>query len=173
MVAARIDHLVSEEVAHLQHSKKFVEEEGTAEVRQTPVITGDAQVSGRSAHSEPYLTKSEVRLRLPEVRSTPLETGLWALSEDCECAGFRFEHVAHYNTLTSSVEMHLRSRQRQTAGFADFRVTFEDAETIWTENCHKYRLDEIAMLARAASFELDAQWLDAEWPFAETLLAVA
>jgi hypothetical protein len=35
----------------LQHLKKFVEEADAAEVRQTPMITGDLKISGRMSHS--------------------------------------------------------------------------------------------------------------------------
>jgi hypothetical protein len=33
------------EIAELQHPYKFVEEEGTAEVRQTTMFTGDSYIS--------------------------------------------------------------------------------------------------------------------------------
>jgi hypothetical protein len=47
-----------QEIAQLQHLKKFVEKTDAAEVRQTPMITGDSKISWQSAHPEPYLTKS-------------------------------------------------------------------------------------------------------------------
>jgi dimethylhistidine N-methyltransferase len=84
----------------------------------------------------------------------------------------RFKHVARFNSETRSVEMHLRSLRRQTVGIqgADLAVTFEEGETIWTENSHKYSLDEVARIAEAAGWVCDAQWIDREWPFAESLL---
>jgi len=45
-------------MARLQQLVEFVEETDATEVRQTPMITGDFEISGRSAHPEPYLTKS-------------------------------------------------------------------------------------------------------------------
>ena len=44
-------------MAGLQHSKKFVEEVRATEVRQTPMFAGDSEISRRSAHSQPYLTR--------------------------------------------------------------------------------------------------------------------
>ena len=46
-------------------------------------------------------------------------------------------------------------------------------ETIWTEACHKFRPEQICAMARAAGFRLAAQWVDEEWPFAESLLVAA
>jgi len=47
-----------QEIAQLQQLKKFVEEVDATEVCQTPMITGDSNISWRSAHPEHYLTKS-------------------------------------------------------------------------------------------------------------------
>jgi L-histidine Nalpha-methyltransferase len=84
----------------------------------------------------------------------------------------QFEHVAKFNCESRSVEMHLRSARRQTIAIrrADLAVPFEEGETIWTENSHKYSLEEVGRLAAAAGFGCAAQWVDREWPFAETLL---
>lgn len=85
-----------------------------------------------------------------------------------------FEHVAKFNSETRSVEMHLRSTRRQTVAIrgADLKVTFEENETIWTENSHKYSLAGIDDMAERAGFHGEARWIDQEWPFAETLLRV-
>jgi dimethylhistidine N-methyltransferase len=86
----------------------------------------------------------------------------------------RFRHEARFNPTTRSVEMHLRavSAQRVTIPAAGFSVTFGQGETIWTETSHKYSLDEVESLAVRSGFHRDAQWVDCEWPFAETLLMV-
>jgi dimethylhistidine N-methyltransferase len=83
-----------------------------------------------------------------------------------------FEHVARFNTKTRSIEMHLRSNrvQRVTVARAGFSVTFREGETIWTESSHKYTLAEVEALAQGTGFRRECQWVDAEWPFAETLL---
>ena len=86
----------------------------------------------------------------------------------------RFEHVAKFNSETRSVEMHLRSASTQTVRIrrADLAVSFEDGETIWTENSHKFSLEEVARMAGEASFDGAAQWIDQQWPFAENLWIV-
>ena len=55
-----------QEVAELHHSQEFVKEIDAPEVGQTRMITSDFKIARRSSHSEPYLTKSEVKLRVPE-----------------------------------------------------------------------------------------------------------
>jgi len=84
----------------------------------------------------------------------------------------QFEHVALLNREARSVEMHLRSKRRQTASItsSELLVEFQQDETIWTESSHKYSSEEIFDLARAAGFRCQAQWIDEEWPFAESLL---
>ncbi|HEY4361372.1 MAG TPA: L-histidine N(alpha)-methyltransferase [Bryobacteraceae bacterium] len=86
----------------------------------------------------------------------------------------QFQHVARFNSETRSVEMHLRSKRSQTVEIrrANFVAAFEEGETIWTENSHKYSLAEVALMTEAAGFECTGQWIDKEWPFAETLLTV-
>jgi L-histidine Nalpha-methyltransferase len=84
----------------------------------------------------------------------------------------RFKHFSKLNRETQSIEMHLRSTQRQTVHIpaADLVVEFAMGESIWTENSHKYLLREVNELAETAGFSCDRQWVDREWPFAETLL---
>ena len=83
-----------------------------------------------------------------------------------------FSHVAIINHETRSVEMHLRSKRRQRVSIAaaDLEVEFHEEETIWTESSHKYSTMEVFQMARTAGFRCGAQWIDEEWPFAETLL---
>jgi L-histidine N-alpha-methyltransferase len=84
----------------------------------------------------------------------------------------QFEHLARFNAEARSVEMHIRSRSRQSVRIAgaDLTVNFEEGETIWTESSHKYAAEEVRHLAKQAGFYCDAQWIDREWPFAENLL---
>jgi dimethylhistidine N-methyltransferase len=90
-------------------------------------------------------------------------------------AGFAldsFRHEARFNPQTRSIEMHLRSArdQRVSIAKAGFSVAIRKGETIWTESSHKYSLAEVESLARKAGFRTDAQWVDGEWGFVETLL---
>ncbi len=86
----------------------------------------------------------------------------------------QFAHVIRYNAPEQRIEMHLRSRVRQTVAVraAGLTVDFEPDETICTEACHKFRPEQICVMARTAGFRLAAQWIDQEWPFAESLLVV-
>ena len=84
----------------------------------------------------------------------------------------QFEHVARINCEARRVEMHLRSRRHQTVNIpeAELLIDFHEGETIWTESSHKYAPEEVFHIASAAGFSCEAQWVDQEWPFAESLL---
>jgi L-histidine Nalpha-methyltransferase len=86
----------------------------------------------------------------------------------------QFGHEARFNPETRSIEMHLRSARNQNVSIAraGLTVTFHEGETIWTESSHKYSRPELLQLAMAANFRCEQQWVDDEWPFAETLLVV-
>jgi L-histidine N-alpha-methyltransferase len=83
-----------------------------------------------------------------------------------------FRHEARYNSSDRRVEMHLRSMCDQTVTIAqaECTVSFAKDETIWTESSHKYRAEEISGMARRNGYRCDSQWMDSEWPFAESLL---
>jgi uncharacterized SAM-dependent methyltransferase len=49
-------------------------------------------------------------------------------------------------------------------------VSFIKGETIWTESSHKYRAEDISEMSHRNGFRCDSQWIDTEWPFAESLL---
>ncbi len=83
----------------------------------------------------------------------------------------KFEHEARWNEPERRIEMHLRSRVDQTAYIqeADLTVALRAGETIWTESSHKFQLHELEEMAARAGFRVEAQWVDREWPFAESL----
>jgi dimethylhistidine N-methyltransferase len=82
-----------------------------------------------------------------------------------------FAHEARYHKRQRRIEMHLRSKRRQSVSIrdAEFTCTLRAGETIWTESCHKYRVEEIPGMAARTGFVCEAQWVDTEWPFAENL----
>ena len=84
----------------------------------------------------------------------------------------QFRHLARYNYHERRIEMHLLSTLEQTVTVpaAELMVTFRAGETIWTESSHKYNLPEVRQLAQQSGFRCENQWLDEEWPFAESLL---
>jgi dimethylhistidine N-methyltransferase len=86
-----------------------------------------------------------------------------------------FAHQARYDEAHRRIEMHLVSRRRQTVAIpaAGLSVNFEEGETIWTEACHKFRLDELGGMANRCGFDCAARWVDPEWPFAESLWVAA
>ena len=61
----------------------------------------------------------------------------------------QFTHVARINRDARSVEMHLRSKRRQTVSIpaAEVVVEFLEGETIWTESSHKYSAKEMFQTA--------------------------
>jgi L-histidine N-alpha-methyltransferase len=84
----------------------------------------------------------------------------------------QFQHVARFNREVRSIEMHLRSKRNQSVTIpgSELVVEFVEGETIWTESSHKYTTTEVSRLARSAGFRCRAQWVDEQWPFAESLL---
>jgi len=83
-----------------------------------------------------------------------------------------FDHEARWNAAERRVEMHLVARKAHAARIRaiDLPVTFRTGESIWTESSYKFDSDEPGRLARGARFAVAGQWLDRQWPFAETLL---
>jgi L-histidine Nalpha-methyltransferase len=86
-----------------------------------------------------------------------------------------FRHEARYNSTFRRVEMHLRSLRRQRIAIPGVGcvIDFLEGETIWTESSHKYRAGEISGMAERNAFRCVSQWLDSEWPFAESLLVAS
>lgn len=84
----------------------------------------------------------------------------------------QFRHVAFYDPEERRIEMHLRSLVPQTVRIrrAGLTVRFEEGETIWTESSHKYTLEDVVAMAERTGFRCDGQWIDHEWPFAQSLL---
>jgi L-histidine Nalpha-methyltransferase len=83
-----------------------------------------------------------------------------------------FRHVARYDESEQRIEMHLVSLCNQAVAIpgASCTVSFRRDESIWTESSYKYRAGEIVQIAERTGFHAKTQWVDQEWPFAETLL---
>lgn len=83
----------------------------------------------------------------------------------------KFQHLARWNESHRRIEMHLRSRVSQTVSLAacDVTVHFDAGETIWTESSHKFLPDEMHQMAEMCGFRVEAQWVDRQWPFVESL----
>ena len=83
-----------------------------------------------------------------------------------------FEHKARWNEAERRVEMHLVARRANvvTLRALDTTVSFRAGESIWTESSYKFQPEDVGRLAERTGFRLAGQWLDREWPFAESLL---
>ena len=83
-----------------------------------------------------------------------------------------FRHVASYNSAERRIEIRLRASSEQSVNIAraGLSLKFRAGDTIWTESAHKYRQEEIVEMGQRAGFRCLDQWVDEEWPFAETLL---
>jgi dimethylhistidine N-methyltransferase len=83
----------------------------------------------------------------------------------------QFRHVARYDEREQRIEMHLRSMQNQTVRIGkDMTVRLQEGETIWSESSYKFRCDQVRDMARSAGFQCRVQWVDDEWPFAQSIL---
>ena len=82
-----------------------------------------------------------------------------------------FAHEARYDERHRRIEMHLVSARRQTVSIpgAGITASFEKGESIWTEACHKFLLEELEGIAGRCGCRSQAQWGDPQWPFAESL----
>ncbi len=82
-----------------------------------------------------------------------------------------FEHEARYNDSRQRIEMHLRSKSDQTISInRNFSVSLMKRETIWTESSYKFRPEQVRAMAERGGFSCELQWLDEQWPFAQSLL---
>jgi L-histidine Nalpha-methyltransferase len=84
----------------------------------------------------------------------------------------QFLHRASWSASASRVEMHLvaASPQRVRVGRAQIEFEMSAGEPIWTESSYKYRADDMVRSLNAASFQLNAQWIDEPAQFALLLL---
>ena len=77
----------------------------------------------------------------------------------------QFAHSAFYNAPLKRIEMHLMSRVRQVVHVCGWRFTFEEGETLHTENSHKFTVDGLRALAIQAGFMPGPVWTDAQQLF--------
>jgi len=84
----------------------------------------------------------------------------------------QFAHEARYDDRERRVEMHLRALDALEVRIekAGLEIHLIRGETIWTESSYKYTLEDVIQMAVATGFRTAQQWVDEEWPFAESLL---
>jgi len=71
-----------------------------------------------------------------------------------------FAHRAHFNHREHRVEMHLVSTQTQEAHIDGKTFSFAKGETIHTENCYKYSLEDFMALGHDCGWQLEHVWTD-------------
>jgi len=84
-----------------------------------------------------------------------------------------FDHEARFIAERSRVEMHLVSRAAQSVRIDDRDINFAAGESIHTESCHKYHVEEFALLARTGGWEPQQVWLDRDKLFSVHFLRAA
>jgi dimethylhistidine N-methyltransferase len=72
----------------------------------------------------------------------------------------QFAHSAFYNAPLQRIEMHLVSRERQKVMLGGATFTFEEGETLHTENSHKFTIDSLRELATGAGYRPGPVWTD-------------
>jgi uncharacterized SAM-dependent methyltransferase len=78
--------------------------------------------------------------------------------------------VASYDEAAGRIEMHLQSQSNQTVVLdRELVVSFREGETIWTESSYKFRTEDLVALASRTGFHCELQWIDDEWPFAQSV----
>lgn len=74
----------------------------------------------------------------------------------------QFAHYAFYNAPLQRIEMHLLSRAKQSVTVGGERFSFEEGETLHTENSYKFTVDGLRALAQQAGFRPGPVWTDPE-----------
>ena len=86
-----------------------------------------------------------------------------------------FRHLACFDREHSRIEMHLKSTRRQVVRIPalNLNVSFEQGETIHTENSYKFTAESIRSMLGSADFSLAKTWTDEKNWFAVTLAVAA
>ena len=77
----------------------------------------------------------------------------------------QFAHSAFYNAPLQRIEMHLMSRVHQQVRLCGQTFSFEEGETLHTENSYKFTIDGLRALAIKAGFTPGPVWTDANQLF--------
>ena len=83
-----------------------------------------------------------------------------------------FSHHAFYNSDQQRIEMHLVSNNEQSVQVNGNTISFNEGETLHTENSYKYSLESFTSLSNAAGFALEKSWVDEEQLFSVHYLSV-
>lgn len=81
-----------------------------------------------------------------------------------------FAHRAYYNESEGRIEMHLVSREGQRVLIDGYEISFDEGESIHTENSYKYDDASLHALAEAGGFTIEQRWSDSSGYFADLLM---
>ncbi|MEL7486091.1 MAG: L-histidine N(alpha)-methyltransferase [Pseudomonadota bacterium] len=71
-----------------------------------------------------------------------------------------FRHEARWNEDRSRIEMHLVSTKAQKVTLLGEELSFEEGETIHTENSRKFRTEDLERLASQSGWRMTETWFD-------------
>ncbi len=76
----------------------------------------------------------------------------------------KFRHKAFLNEEMGRLEMHLESTARQSVRIDKLNrvFDFENGETIYTEDSHKFSREQIKEMAKTSGFEVKHSWYDSQ-----------
>ena len=86
-----------------------------------------------------------------------------------------FDHKAIWNATESRIEMHLVARHKQRVSIPansagpELNLTFDEGESIHTENSYKFTCARVERLLNSAGFALEQDWQDSRHLFAVNL----
>ncbi|MAW79391.1 MAG: hypothetical protein CMI63_04085 [Parvularcula sp.] len=81
-----------------------------------------------------------------------------------------FEHYAFYNEDEDRIEMHLRALRPTVIELDGHEFSFDEGETLHTENSHKFTLEKFEALVNQTPWRLEKSWTDEKGWFAACLL---
>jgi len=85
----------------------------------------------------------------------------------------RFRHEARFREAPPRIEMHLVSERAQRVRVGGHTVDLAAGESLCTEYCHKYRLEDVAELAGSAGFRTERVFTDPKRWFSVHALSAA
>ncbi len=80
-----------------------------------------------------------------------------------------FKHEARWNAPERRIEMHLVAARACAVHLCGEAFRFAQGDSIWTESSHRFDVRELRAWASQTGFACEAQWVDAQWPFAHSL----
>jgi dimethylhistidine N-methyltransferase len=83
-----------------------------------------------------------------------------------------FSHHAFYHCAQQRIELHLVSMNKLSVLVYGSTISFNEGETLHTENSYKYSLESFTSLSNAAGFAVEKSWVDEKQLFSVHYLSV-